>query len=48
MSNVQRQYIPCAQKVLCVHLETGNSMNDTEVNKTISQMVRYVVCRGVS
>jgi len=31
-----------------VHLEAGNSMNDTEVNKTISQMVRYVVCLGAS
>ena len=55
VSNVPREFLGWSRikhtKLLLlsrVHLETGNSMNDTEVNKTISQMVRYVVCLGAS
>ena len=55
MSNVPREFLGWSRikhtKLLLlsrVHLEAGNSMNDTEVNKTISQMVRYVVCLGAS
>ena len=53
VSNVPREFLGWSRnsKLLLlsrVHLEAGNSMNDTEVNETISQMVRYVVCLGAS